>query len=145
MILDEFCQSWKNGVVQVGKVKFTMSAKAIILLTGLSIQGKTFQKKPKSNYKEYFKMFLGQGYNVVRHLRSFKIDDFPSIWKEVVRLLMKFFTLEGCFKRFHSQLFTIFNHLRHGIRMNFPFWIYTSLSQSIEVANSKGSLLLHDG
>lgn len=80
---------------------------------------------------------------MMSHLSNgFNREDFPREWKKVVLVLMRYITQDTMYKHFHSQLFFMLNNFRHDVRMNFTFWMFFFLFQSIDTTTSNKFLLL---
>lgn len=72
--------------------------------------------------------------------------DLPSAWSTIVEILMKYITLQGWFCHFHTHLFPMLNHISCDIKVNFPFWLMSSLEQSIiNVQDKCKKLPIHQG
>lgn len=126
-------------------------------VTRLSMEGICIPHKLKIHYQEDMKQFLKEGERVNRLQNGFNhVDllciwninhtDLPSVWSIIVKILMRYFTLEGRFCRFYTYLFPMLSHLRYNVKMNFPFLILSSHEQSVRSVQAKCKKLpIHQG
>lgn len=68
---------------------------------------------------------------MVRCGPRFERKSLPKPWDEVVRAVMRYVTLEGHYKTIYAYHFSLLNHFKHEITINFPFFIHHSLKLSI--------------
>ena len=52
-------------------------------------------------------------------------------WRFMLFVIIEYLTLDGIFTKLYSYHFMLANHFRHGIRINFPFYLRQSLGLSI--------------
>lgn len=76
--------------------------------------------------------FLKEGEKMNRLQNGFNRANFPSIWSKVVEVLMRYVMIKGHFHRFHAYLFPMVNHVCYNLKMNFTFWILTSLKKFVK-------------
>lgn len=70
-----------------------------------------------------------------------------KLWRYVLRIIIEYFTLDPKFDRIRSHHFVILNHFRHSVKISFPFFLFTSMSRSIEGFKNKpiNNPALHEG
>lgn len=54
------------------------------------------------------------GGRVPRLSYGFSKEDLQGEWKDVALVIMKYITLDEIYKRFHSRLFSMLSHFKHG-------------------------------
>ena len=77
----------------------------------------------------------------------YDIESIKKLWRYVLRILIEYITLNPKFDRIRTHHFVLLNHFRHGAKKKFPFYLYTSMSKSIEGFKKKlvNNPALHEG
>jgi len=58
---------------------------------------------------------------------GFERTSLPKPWNEVDKVVMRYVTLEGHHKIVYAYHFGLLNHFKHGVVVNFPFFIHHSM------------------
>ena len=76
----------------------------------------------------------------------YEMESIKKLWRYVLRILIEYITLDPRFDRIRTHHFVLLNHFRHGVKIYFPFYLYTSMSKGIEGFKKKSitSPTLHE-
>ena len=68
-------------------------------------------------------------------------------WRLVLFVIIEYLTLDGQFTKLYGYDFMLSNHFRHGIWINFPFYLRQSLGNSIQAIQNglDGEHVFHEG
>ena len=77
----------------------------------------------------------------------YDIESIKNIWRNVLRIIIEYVTLDPRFDRVRTHHFVLLNHFRHKVKISFPFYIYTSMAKNIEGFKKcpVKNLALHEG
>ena len=62
----------------------------------------------------------------------YEMDSIKKLSRYVLRDIIELITLNTRFNRVRTHHFILLDHFRHGIKISFPFYLFTSLSKNIE-------------
>ncbi len=77
----------------------------------------------------------------------YETQSINKLWRYVLRVIIEYISLDTRFARVRTHHFVLLNHFRHGIKISFPFSLFTSMSKSIEGLTNKltANPTLHEG
>lgn len=77
----------------------------------------------------------------------YEMESIKKLWRYILKILIEYITLDSRFDRIRTHHFVLLNHFRHGFKISFPFYLYTSLSKGIEDFKRKPitNPALHEG
>lgn len=99
-ISKQFSYLRNEGEVKVGSVLFIVSMESIAIVNDLIVEGVTFPKKPKGNYKANIVRFLKPREKVTHIQSESNREDLFGVKNYTTLLLLKYITLDGRFKNF---------------------------------------------
>ena len=77
----------------------------------------------------------------------YEIESIKKLWRYVLKILIEYITLDSRFDRIRTHHFVLLNHFRHGVKIYFPFYLYTFMSKGIQGYKKKlvTNPALHEG
>lgn len=125
--------TWKDGYVKIDKVSHQVSFKMISLVTRIPQEGINFfwDKKMSANAVKDFTKDAEERKKLVKVETYYETDSIKKLWRYVLRAIIEFITLDTRFDRVKTHHFVLLNHFRHGIKISFHFYLFTSLSKNI--------------
>ena len=77
----------------------------------------------------------------------YEMESIKKLWRYVLRVIIKYMSLATIFDRVRMHHFILLNHFRHGIKISFPFYLFTSMGKGIEGLKKKPTTnpILHVG
>ena len=75
------------------------------------------------------------------------MDWIKKLWSYVLRAIIEYISLDMRFDRVRTHHFVLLNHCHYGIKVSFPFYLYTSMHKNIFVHKKKptSNLAMHEG
>lgn len=129
-----FVKEWKNGKLDIfGKV-FVVDESLVAEVINLSIEGIKFYKDRNlsDGTIKKFPKIVKEKENLVRVNKSnFEKKQIKPIWRELLKVIMEFFTLDDKFMKIYGYHFVMLNHFRHKVNIYFPFYFLSSLNANI--------------
>lgn len=58
-------------------------------------------------------------------------NEVNSFWQKMLKVLMEYLTIDGRFSKVYNYHFVILNHFRHGSKISLPFYLASSLNDSL--------------
>jgi hypothetical protein len=141
-----FVEGWDKGMVNLANKSFSLSLELLSKIIGLPLDGLKFSKEIKVRTKAYqkFPETDEERALLVKGKKDYvDIENINNIWGSVIRVIMEYFTLEGRYSKVYNYHFSLANHFRHNITINFPFFLLCSLNQSITEHRVKNFPVLH--
>ena len=132
-------------MVIVGCVTFTVTLESILVITGLSMEVVKITSNTKTLCKYALERFREPGGKIPKLHHGFNREAMGRVRKGLVKFLIQLVTYEGRYRKFYSHIFPMLNHFRRKGLSCFSFWIFFSLSLSIEKYKVKGSLPKYQG
>lgn len=123
-------------------MKFEVTTRFITKATSLQNQGIKVSKKSGVDFQKFVDKFLHEGENLKHFQNRYARLELPPPYALVILFVMHYFTLEGRYMSVHAYYFPLLNHIRHGERINLPFYLLSSLQLNIEKGASPP---LHQG
>ena len=62
----------------------------------------------------------------------YEMESIKKLWRYVLWVIIEYISLDSRFDRIKMHHFILLNHFRHGIKISFPFYLFTSMSKGIE-------------
>lgn len=147
--MDFFFRNWNNGVLIVYGAEFRIHEPFIIEISRLSMEGKKFYWERK-NSDEALSIFYDKKSDWSRVKKNedggYNRKDLLKIWVDIAKFIVRYITLEGHYASIFSYHFTILNHLRHDKIFSIPFYLLSSLENSIHKNfENEENPVLHEG
>ena len=121
----------------------------ISLVTKILREGTNFykEKKMSANAMKDFMKDAKERKKLVKAETYYEMDSIKKLWRYVLRVVIELIYLDTRFDRVRTHHFVLLNHFRHGIKISFPFYLFTSLRKNIVGFKKKSSanLALHEG
>ena len=117
---------------------------------GLGVDGMNFYRDKKVSNKvvNKFAEIAKERKHLVKISNSyFSSNNISCPWRFVLFSLIEYVTLDGCFTKICGHHFMLVNHFRHGLRIDFPFYLCQSLgSTNLTLSNDlEGDHAFHEG
>ena len=125
-ITQQFIKTWRDGIVLVGNQRMEVSEDIIAEATGLEMEEINFYQdwKLSDRVVDKFAHLAKERNRLVKIGNSyFNLASISHPWRFVVFVIIEYLTLDGCFTKIYGHHFMLFNHFRHGIRINLPFYL----------------------
>jgi len=100
--------------------------------TGLPTKGNKHCHRRKALDLENMGIFFYDGEATMKLHRGFEREKLSKPWGQICLMIMKYFTLEGQFKVYYHYHFALLNHFRKKMEISFPFFLFSSLENSIK-------------
>lgn len=126
-LMAKFTNSWKKGSFSIGAVKFEVMTQFIAEAIGLINDGRKVAEKTEVNYQTFEDKFLHDGEKLARFQNGYAQLELPLPFSFIIMFFMCYFTLEARYMMVHAYHFPILNHIYHKNRINFPFYLLSSL------------------
>ena len=77
----------------------------------------------------------------------YEMDSIKKLWRYIFHAIIEFISLDAIFDQVRTHHFVLLNHFWQGIKISFPFYLFSSLSKNIEGFTKKTSenIALHEG
>ena len=62
----------------------------------------------------------------------YEMESIKKLWRYVLRVIIEYISLDSRFDKIITHHFIMLNHFKHGIKISFPFYLFTSMSKGIE-------------
>ena len=92
--------------------------------------------------------FLREGEHVQSSKRGIALQSLPRPWDQVAVFLKKYITCEGRYQIVYNTELPLLSHLRHGILLNIPYYLFHSLRRMavfVQTAKHPHVSLTHHG
>lgn len=78
---------------------------------------------------------------------NFEPKQIKPIWRELLKAIMEFFTLDDRFMKIYGYHFVFLNQFRHKVKIYFPFYLLSSLNANINEHRENPHInpVLHQG
>lgn len=138
----------KGGVMPFLEELHGFDPMVIAKVIDLSINGIIFFKDKKFSEAATNNFLKGKEKN--RLVKSLKGENDTSpiklLWAVVLKVLMQYLSLDGCFTRMYGHHFVLLNDFRHKSKISFPFYLWSLLDSSIkDHRKNHKSLILDEG
>lgn len=127
-------ETWSNERVKIDGVTHQIFEGLIMEVTDIPQEGINFyrDKKILANAISVFVKNEMEKDNLVKIDTYYDIEFIKKNWWYVLKILIEYITLDPRFDRITMYHFVLLNHFRHGVKISLPFYLYTSMSKSIE-------------
>lgn len=84
---------------------------------------------------------------VKKMVSYYDISVIKEFWAKLLKVIMKYFTLDGWFTRVYGHHFVLLNHFLHGVKVSLPFYLIISLRANFRdhKKNPVKFPILHEG
>ena len=84
---------------------------------------------------------------LVKRKIYYEMDSIKKLWRYVLWAIIEYISLDTRFDRVRTHHFVLLNHFHYGVKILFPFYLYTSMCKGISRHKKKPSknLALHEG
>ena len=72
----------------------------------------------------------------------YDMDSIKKLWRYVLRAVIEYITLDTRYDYVRTHYFVLLNHFHRGIKISFPFYLFTSMSKAIFGFKKKPSVNL---
>lgn len=126
--------TWNDGRVSIDGVTHHITEGLIADRTGFPQEGMNFykEKKMSANVVNDFIKDEKEKNKLIKIDTYYDMESIKKLWRYVLKILIEYITLDPRFDRIRTHHFVLLNHFRHGIKISFPFYLYTSMSKNIE-------------
>ena len=126
--------SWKNGRVKIDRVTHQVNVELIAQVTKIPLEGINFfrDKKMLGNIAKYFVRDEDERKKLMKAEKYYEMESIKKIWRYVLRVIIEYISLDSSFDRIRMHHFILLNNFRHGIKISFPFYLFTFMSKGIE-------------
>lgn len=129
-------------------MRFKLDANLIAMVTGMPHLGLNFFRDLKVS-NNVVKLFLHkeERAKIGKAMGGYyNASNIKKIWGCVLNAIMEYITVEGHFTRVHTYHFVLLNHFRHKKRISLPYYLFRSLSRSLNKHSKNPSTpVLHCG
>lgn len=130
-------KSWNEGTCMYNNIDLTISPKIVIEAIHMPNEGievRREDKKIKLEFRDKYAKSFKRYFNLTKMQLGVSQECLPNPWKRLVKVLMRYVTLEGRFRVMYTYHFNFLNHFKfpYTSRFNFPLFIYNSIDFSIE-------------
>jgi hypothetical protein len=132
-------ETWNKGKVKIDGVSHKITKGLIAKVAKIPQDDISFfnNKKMSANIVSRFVKDEAERNNIIKVDTYYEMDSIKKLWRYVLRILIEYFTLDSRFDRIRTHHFVLLNHFRHVVKISFPFFLFTSMSKSIEGFNKK--------
>ena len=104
-------------------------------------------KKMLANTVKDFTKDTTEKKKLVKVETYYEMDSIKKLWRYVLWVVIEFISLDTRFDRVRKHHFMLLNHFCHGIKISFPFYLFSSLSKNIMSYKKKpgANPALHEG
>ena len=89
-------------------------------------------KKMLANVLKEFVKDEEERKKLVKAKTYYEMELTKKLWSYVLRVVIEYISLDTRFDRVKTHHFILLNHFRHGIKISFPFYLFTSMSKGNE-------------
>ncbi len=120
-------------------VLFQITKEVIALVTKIFAEGFKFYRDFAKNSKERNKLVKCETY--------YEMDSIKKLWRYVLWAIIEYISLDTRFDRVRTHHFVLLNHFYHGVKISFPFYLFTSMCKGISRHKKKPFVnpTLHEG
>ena len=120
-----FSLSFDGQQVSVGSLKFKVTKAFIFEATGLPMAGERRYKKKTMRIGD-FTAFLKPQYSMVDQRCGIPASWLKEDWQQVLKIVQKFITCEGCFSIAHLYQMRLLTHITCDDPLNLVHYLYNS-------------------
>lgn len=148
-VTEDFMNGWENGTITTFKVEFRIDETFIVEIASLQIEGNNFYRErtvieeaivaffDKESERKRVQKMKDYGYNR-KDLQSFR--------PEMIKVIMRYITLDDQYASILSYHFMILNHFSHNKRISLPFYLLSSLENNmVNQTKNSDNRILHQG
>ena len=89
-------------------------------------------KKMSANIVKDFVKDEEERKKLVKVETYYEMESIKKLWRYVLRVIIEYISLDTRFDRFGTHHFILLSHFMHGIKISFPFYLFTSMRKGIE-------------
>ena len=133
-VMKVMVESWSNGRVKIDGVTHQISKGLIAEVTEILQNGIKFyrDKKMSANAINEFIKDDEERDKLMKIDTYYDIESIKKLWRYVLKILIEYITLDPRFDRIRTHHFVLLKNFTHGVKISFPFYLYTSMSKGIE-------------
>lgn len=134
-------KSWNEEIVKIDGVDFMVMEDVISAMTGIPIMGKKFYRDRKiyGQAMVEFTKDLEEKKALVKKGTYYLSSSIKPLWRFVLRVIIKYISLDMRFDRLYTHHFMFLNHFRYGAKISIPFFLYFSINENINDYKEKHS------
>lgn len=83
------------------------------------------------NVVQDFSKNMEEKKELVKRETYYEMESTKKIWRYVLRAIIDFISLDTSFDRVRTQHFVLTNHFLYGVKVSFPFYLYSSIHKNI--------------
>lgn len=127
-------ESWKNGRVKIDGVTLHVNVDLIAWVVEISLEESNFfrDKKMLTNVVKAFVKDKKEMKKIIKVETYYEMEPIKKLWRCVLRIIIEYISLDPRFDRIRMHHFVFLNHFRHGVKISFPFYIFTSMRKGIK-------------
>ena len=126
-----------------------MTKDIITHVTKISAEGSKFYRDKKVSMKvvKDFAKNTEERKELVKCETFYEMDSIKNLWRYVLQAIIEYISLDTRFDRVRTHHFVLLNNFCYGVKVSFPFYLYTSMCKVIFGHKKKPStnLALHEG
>lgn len=130
-----FAKSQSNNRVTLFGQTWQIDENMIAEVTGLKTEGTKFyrdQMYAAEAFKNFPKLEDEKGKLAKKdNISYYTPQQVKPFWQKVLRALMDYLTVDGRFTKIYNYHFSILNHFCHGAKISLPFYLASSLNESL--------------
>ena len=88
-------------------------------------------KKVPVNAMKDFAKNIEEKKELVKSETYYEMDLIKKIWRYVLKDIIKYIYLDTIFDKVRTHYFVFLNHFCYGVKVSFPFYLYTSMHKNI--------------
>ena len=127
----QFANSWENCKVTINGILFHVSEEVIVMVTGMAMRGRKWQKVTHVINETSLQCFFKDGEELVWHKGGFMREKIPDLWNEVFLILIKYLTLEGRYGVFYYYHLSLLNYFHHHDFVLLHFFLLHELEDNV--------------
>ena len=138
-----------DGRVQVDRVLYQVIVEIIFHVIEIPDEGLKFyrDKKVFANVVKDFAKNMEEKKELVKSDTYYEMESIKKLWRYVLRAIIEYISLDMRFDRVRTHHFFLLNHFCYGVKVSFPFYLYSSMHKNIFGYKKKPSAnpALHEG
>ena len=126
-------KSWKDGCVKIDGVTHQVNVELIAQVTEIPLEGINIfrDKKIPANAIKDFVKDEDERKKLVKAETYYEMESIKNLWRYVLSVIIEYISLDTRFNMVRTHHFVLLNHFRHGIKISFPFYLFTFMSKGI--------------
>lgn len=123
--------TWKDGRVNIDRVSYPVDVGVIAHVTEIPDEGlKFYRDKVSVNAVKDFTKNIDEKKELVKMETYFEMEAIKKLQRYVLRAIITYISLDTRFDRVRTHLIVLLNYFRFGIKISFPFYLFSSVNKN---------------